>query len=94
MLITGDNRASRISTCIDAAHRFLLAQNTAIETVESQLCCIAENWTSICDEAELSTTERNFFWGRQFLNPYALTALPSTAEPLAALAADLRESVA
>lgn len=92
MLIAGDNRASRVATCIDAAHHFLLPQNKAIEIVESQLRCIDENWASICDEAKLSMTERNFFWGRQFLNPYAFTALAGGTERLAVLANEIRTS--
>jgi serine/threonine-protein kinase HipA len=93
MLITGDNRASRISTCIDAAHHFLLSMDEAIEIVEAQLRGIGAHWASVCDAAELSTAERRFFWGRQFLNPYAFTELTGAAEPLATLADHLRRSI-
>ena len=92
MLITGDNRASRMATCIDAARHFLLSEKEVLEIIRAQLCCIAEKWADICDEARLSPTERNFFWGRQFLNPYAFTMLSGAAEPLAALADKLRKS--
>ena len=90
MRITGDARASRISTCIEAAHHFLLSENDAIQIVEAQLRCIAENWASVCDEAELPMSERNFFWGRQFLNPYGFTALTGRSESLALLADEIR----
>ena len=82
MLITDNNRLSRIATCLDAAHHFLLSEKDVIEIVEGQLRCISENWSSVCDEAKLSQTERNFFWGRQFLNPYAFTALEGEAAVL------------
>lgn len=86
MLITDNNRLSRIATCLDAAHHFLLSEKDVIEIVEGQLRCIAKNWSSICDEASLSPAERNFFRGRQFLNPYAFTALEGEAAALATLA--------
>jgi len=86
MLITDNNRLSRIATCLDAAHHFLLSEKDVIEIVEGQLRCIAKNWSSVGDEANLSPTERNFFWGRQFLNPYAFTALEGEAAVLATLA--------
>ena len=94
MLITGDNRTSRVATCFEAAHHFLLSQSEAIKIVEAQLRCIAENWVAVCNEAKLSETERNFFWGRQFLNPYAFTALERTPIAISELANALRKSVA
>lgn len=94
MLITDENRASRVQTCIEAAHHFLLSQNEAINIIEEQLRCIAKNWAAVCNEAGLSETERNFFWGRQFLNPYAFTALEGTPAALTLLADELRKSLA
>ncbi len=92
MLITTDNRASRLATCIEAAHHFQLSRAAAIELIEAQLRCIGKHWKSVCDEGELSTTDRNFFWGRQFLNPYAFTALEGDAAGLAALGGEIRTS--
>jgi len=86
MLIAENNRLSRIATCLEAAHHFLLSEKDVIEIVEGQLRTIKKNWSSVCDEAKLSPTERNFFWGRQFLNPYAFTALEGEAAVLAMLA--------
>lgn len=93
MLITENDRFSRISTCLDAAHHFLLSGADAIEIVEKQLQCIGENWRLVCDEAEFTETDRNLFWGRQFLNPYAFTALGENASALGALADELSKSV-
>lgn len=92
MLITGENRFSRISTCLEAAHHFLLSEDDAIEIVNAQLCGIGENWPSVCDEASLGPIERNLFWGRQFLNPYAFTSLEGQAAKLASLADEVRGS--
>lgn len=93
MLITGDNRASRLAICIEAAHRFLMSEAQALAIIERQLRCLGEHWASVCEEANLSSTERNLFWGRQFLNPYAFTALEGEAAKLAVLADELRKSV-
>jgi serine/threonine-protein kinase HipA len=93
MLISGNNRMSRIASCLEAAHHFLLSAPQAVAIVESQLRCIAENWPRVSEEAALSGTDRNLFWGRQFLNPYAFTALEGTADALRALADELRNSV-
>ncbi|TIR63289.1 MAG: type II toxin-antitoxin system HipA family toxin, partial [Mesorhizobium sp.] len=52
-----------------------------------------ENWPRVSEEATLSGIDRNLFWGRQFLNPYAFTALEGSADVLRALADELRNSV-
>ena len=90
MLISGQNRMSRIASCLEAAHHFLVRDDEAIAIVETQLRCIGENWNAVCAEAALSKTDRNFFWGRQFLNPFAFTALKGKAAALQTLADDIR----
>ncbi|RLA46497.1 MAG: type II toxin-antitoxin system HipA family toxin [Gammaproteobacteria bacterium] len=72
MLISGNNRMSNIASCIEAAPQFLLSEGEATEIVAAQRHIIEENWDRICDEAALSKVDRNLFWHRQFLNPYAL----------------------
>lgn len=93
MLISGNNRMSRIASCLEAAHHFLLSAAEAVAVVEGQLRCIAENWSRLCEEAALSDTDRNLFWGRQFLNPYAFTALEGSADALRARADELRSNI-
>lgn len=93
MLISGQNRMSRIASCLEAAHHFLLSEPEAIALVQVQLTCIGENWAAVCDEAALGEADRNLFWGRQFLNPYAFTALEGDAASLKALADDIRGGV-
>ena len=75
MLISGDNRMSQISSCLDAAHHFLLSHEEAFFIAQHQKKAIEENWDAVCDEAGLNETDRNLFWGRQFLNPYAFEGL-------------------
>ena len=75
MLISGNNRMSKVSSCIDAAHIFLLSQKEARAIVEHQKKVIIESWDQVCAEANLSKTDSNLFWGRQFLNPYVFEGL-------------------
>jgi serine/threonine-protein kinase HipA len=94
MLISGNNRMSRIASCLEAARHFLLSEPEAVAIIEAQMRCIGENWLSVCDEARLTQTDRNLFWGRQFLNPFAFTALEGEASKLANLADEIRGGTA
>jgi len=75
MLIKGDIRASTLATCIKAAPDYHLKEAEAVALIEHQITMIARNWQDICDEAELTPVDRQFFAGRQFLNAYALEGL-------------------
>lgn len=75
MLISGDNRMSRILSCLDAAKDFLLSSEDSIKIIENQITCIIENWSSVCDEAKLNEIDRRLLWRHQFLNPYAFEGL-------------------
>ena len=70
MLISGNNRQSKIKSCIQAAHHFLISENEAKAVADRQREVIESNWETVCDEAQLSPVERNLFWRRQFLNPF------------------------
>jgi len=72
MKILGDNRFSRLSVCVDAAARFQLSVDAARGIIDAQLQALRRHWPSVCDEARLGEAERCVFWGRQFLNPFAL----------------------
>lgn len=93
MLIEGNNRMSRIASCLAAAHHFLLSEQEALALVRDQLECVGSNWMRVCDEAAFSPADRNLFWGRQFLNPYAFTALKRDASQLETMADEIRASV-
>jgi serine/threonine-protein kinase HipA len=72
MLIPGDDRMSRISSCLNAAPQFLLSLAEAIAIVEHQLTRIIEHWDAVCTEADLTAIDRAFLWGRQFPQPLCL----------------------
>lgn len=90
MLISDDNRMSRISACLSAAHHFLLSEKEASKIAAHQIRTIAEHWDQVCKEATLSEVDRNLLWGRQFLNPFAFDDLEGDAEALRKLADDVR----
>ena len=71
MLILGDIKESRLSLCVDAAHRFLLSADDAKAIIKGQVDCIRGNWNDACDEAKMTEVDREFLWKRQFLNDYA-----------------------
>ena len=75
MLISGEDRRSQLSTCLAAAHHFLLSRREAMEVIEQQLQAIAANWSVVCEEAGLRAADRGFLWGRQFFNPFAFEHL-------------------
>ena len=90
MLIQGENRMSRISTCLAAAHHFLLSSEQAREIVTGQIQTIGENWGAVCDEANVSEVDRRLLWGRAFLNPYAFENLEGSDVNMAELANTFR----
>lgn len=75
MLIAGTNRMSRLTSCLEAAPQFLLDSYEAKEIIASQIRIMRERWAGVCDEADLTETDRLLLWGRQFFNPFAFEGL-------------------
>jgi len=76
MLIYGGDRRSQLTSCIAAAPNFLLKPEDVIGIVNTQVKLIEQEWSTTCDEAKLSEVDRNYFWRRQFLNPFAFYGAP------------------
>jgi serine/threonine-protein kinase HipA len=93
MLISGDNRMSRISACLKAAHHFLLVEKEAVAIVAHQISTIGENWSALCEEADLTETDRTLLWGRQFLNSFAFDDLEGEYAELAKFANEVRVAI-
>jgi serine/threonine-protein kinase HipA len=93
MLISGDNRTSRISACLQAAHHFLLSSKKAAAIVTRELSVIGENWRAVCDAADLTEADRNLLWGRQFLNSFAFQDLEGEYADIARLAEGMRKKI-
>lgn len=77
MLVTENDRSSRITTCIAAAPQFFLTEEETIDIIVKQITCIEQNWATVCDDASLSEVDRNLLWGNQILNPYVFEGLES-----------------
>jgi serine/threonine-protein kinase HipA len=82
MLILGQDRHSQIALCLKAAPSFLLDEAEATAIAVQQIETIKQRWSSICDEAALGQVDRNLFWRRQFLNPYAFIGAPEAITTL------------
>lgn len=76
MLITGDNRASTLAACLQAAPHFQLSEKAAKEIIIRQITAIRDAWDEICEEAALATVERNLFEQRIFLDDFIFEGAP------------------
>lgn len=76
MLIVGDNRMSRLTTCLEAAPHFQLGAKKAEDITLQQIDAIRTGWDDVCKEAALNEVERNLFGQRIFVNPYIFEGTP------------------
>jgi serine/threonine-protein kinase HipA len=65
-------RLSQVAACIGTAPAFRLDEAEAREIVDRQIESIESNWTEVCELAGLTQIDRDYFWRRQILNPFAL----------------------
>jgi serine/threonine-protein kinase HipA len=70
-------RDSQLELAVKASATYLLSEVEAREIVDRQIETIAGEWDAVTDMAELSSQDRSFFKGRQFLNPYAFEGYSS-----------------
>ncbi len=75
MLIDGEHRESQLALCVKAAPTFHMSTDDALTIIQHQKEIIEKNWDAVCDEAQLTTVDKNVFWGRQFFNPYIFEGL-------------------
>lgn len=64
-------RMSQVAGCVERASVYLLSEAEAREIVDHQIETIESEWNEVCDIAAMTEVDRNWFWRRQFLNPYA-----------------------
>jgi serine/threonine-protein kinase HipA len=72
MRIYGENNLSRLKSCIETAHNFLLTEEEARNIIHQQITAIEQHWETVCKEAELNEVDKKLLWKRQFLNPYSI----------------------
>ncbi|WP_116364679.1 type II toxin-antitoxin system HipA family toxin [Parahaliea mediterranea] len=78
MLIVGDNRASTLKNCLEAAPSFQLDDHAAKEIIKRQIEVIRSTWDDISGEAELTAIERKLYSQRMFLNDFVFEGAPSS----------------
>jgi len=93
MLIRGSDRSSRISSCLQAAHQFLLSEEQAISIIESLLDVIGEHFIAVAAEACVSPKDRAILAGNQFLNPLSTECLTGDAGRLRLRAEEVRREI-
>lgn len=64
-------RYSQVAGCVDRASIYHLTEPEAREIVDHQIETIETQWDEVCDIASLTQVDREQFWRRQYLNPYA-----------------------
>ena len=64
-------RFSQLAGCVEAAHEYLLSETQAREIIDGHVEVIKAEWEEVADEAFMTEADRSYFWGRQFLNPFA-----------------------
>lgn len=76
MLITGENRMSRLTTCQEAAPNFLLDTRAAEDLIADQIDRLHAAWPEVAEEAALTKIDRAVLTGRAFLNPFVFEGAP------------------
>jgi serine/threonine-protein kinase HipA len=72
MMIGADGfRMSQLAGCVERASMYMLTEKEARALIDHQIEAIKSDWDEVCERARMTQVERSFFWGRQFLNPYA-----------------------
>jgi serine/threonine-protein kinase HipA len=64
-------RFSQVAGCVARASAYLLSESDAREIADHQIDTIESQWDEVCELGGLTEVDRNSFWHRQFLNPYA-----------------------
>jgi len=80
MLISENSNMSQLANCLSVHRQFLLGEKAAIGIINNQIETININWGDICEEAKLTEVDRNFFWQRQFLNPFVFEGAPAAIQ--------------
>ena len=71
MIGTDGFRMSQLAGCLQRASTYMLTESDARELIDHQVEVIEREWREVCGLAQMTEIDRSFFWGRQFLNPYA-----------------------
>jgi serine/threonine-protein kinase HipA len=53
-----------------------------MELVKTQIEALADQWDSLCRDANLSEVDKALLWRRQFLNPLSVEGLEDELDPI------------
>jgi serine/threonine-protein kinase HipA len=62
-------RDSNFKSLLDVSHSYGLDTSGAREIIDSVIGAILDNWDDAAEISRLTTVDREYLWGRQFLNP-------------------------
>jgi serine/threonine-protein kinase HipA len=65
-------RDAQLAGCVARSRHYHLSEREARSIIDHQIDVIRAEYDSTCDEARMVAEERASYWGRQFLNAYAL----------------------
>lgn len=71
MIITGNNKTSKLVTCLQGAPHFMLSVKRAKEIIAKQVSIITTYWDEICEEAQLAPVDKALFKTRAWMSAYA-----------------------
>ena len=71
MIISGADRSSKLITCLNSAHHFMLDEQKARNIIDTQINVIKTHWDNVCEQAKISIIDNRLFRERLFLNKYA-----------------------
>ncbi len=69
-------RDSQLAKCLAHAAVYHLDPTEATDIAGHQIAVIRDDWSEVCDLAQMPEADRNRLWGRQFLNEHALRDWP------------------
>lgn len=71
MAIVGDDRSSRLVTCLAGAANFMLSEEKGRNIIDSQTAVIRNRFDAVCDDAGLPIVDREILMQRMLQQPYA-----------------------
>ena len=77
MLITGEDRRSRLATCLTATPHFQLSAEAAKKLIADHLKRLFDAWAQVAKEARLSEIDHHLLCGHIFLNPSIFEDAPA-----------------
>lgn len=69
-LTRGGDRSSTLATCRAAAAGFNVPAKEADDIIDHVVTQVKGGFADACDEARVSSHDRQSLWGREFMNPY------------------------